>query len=455
MTTRAQVSGYRFGVARAEHALVRRDARMLDDPMRAQFRALLAGAVVAVLLAAGAGIYGLISPAPSVAEAKIIASDTGGLYVLVDDVMHPVPNLASARLVVGEPLSARTVSHGAVSRYPRGSALGIAGAPAALPGPDRRESSTWSVCDDPAAGTAVIAGSLTAEAAPSAAGALVRSPAGEWLIYHPGGEGRRRPVRARVQGTATAVRRALGLDGATARPISQALLNAFPAEPELAVPEIAGRGGPGPGALADVPVGTVIRSLGVDDRPSYFVVLADGVQPVSVAAAEAVRGADRDSAGAVRQVSPGAMSAVPVVHRVPLDHFPAGPVTLAGASTVLCRRWEYAAGAAAARETWTITPHLPLPSGARVVPLRAGDGTGPALDGAYLRPGTAERVQIAGAEYYVTDAGVRYRLVGEDTAAMLGLPAAGRPAPWPVLSLLPSGPTLAREAALVARDLPR
>ena len=38
LTTRAQVSGYRFLLQRAEHALVRRDARMLHDPMRAQRR---------------------------------------------------------------------------------------------------------------------------------------------------------------------------------------------------------------------------------------------------------------------------------------------------------------------------------------------------------------------------------------------------------------------------------
>ena len=53
MTTRAQVSGYRFGLARAEHALVRRDARMLHDPMRSQFRALIAGAVVALAMLPG------------------------------------------------------------------------------------------------------------------------------------------------------------------------------------------------------------------------------------------------------------------------------------------------------------------------------------------------------------------------------------------------------------------
>lgn len=42
-TTRWQVNGYRFLVRRMEHALVRRDVRMLHDPMRSQSRALAVG----------------------------------------------------------------------------------------------------------------------------------------------------------------------------------------------------------------------------------------------------------------------------------------------------------------------------------------------------------------------------------------------------------------------------
>lgn len=143
LTTRAQVSGYRFGLVRAEHALIARDARMLHDPMRSQLRALIAGGVLAVLLLAGAGIYGLVRPAPSVGDARIVVADGGGMFVLIDGVMHPVPNLTSARLVVGEPLAAKTVGQQSVNAYPRGPALGIVGAPAALPGPADPAVSAW------------------------------------------------------------------------------------------------------------------------------------------------------------------------------------------------------------------------------------------------------------------------------------------------------------------------
>ncbi|AVM01292.1 type VII secretion protein EccB [Gordonia iterans] len=451
LTTRAQVSGYRFGLARAEHALIRRDARMLADPMRSQFRALLAGLVVAVLLLAGAGIYGLVRPSPSVGDATIVAVEGGGLFVLVDDALHPVPNLASARLVAGAPLPVKTVSQRSMSAYPRGPALGIPGAPAALPGPADAGRSVWTVCDDPAGGTAVLAGPLTAPPAPAQTGALVRAGDTEWLLYQIAADGVSLPVRATVS-SSVAVRRALGLDGAAARPISEALLNTFPAQPALAVPEVPGRGGPGPGPLREVPVGSVIRSLGVDDAPSYFAVLPDGIQPLTPVAAQVLRGADAGDPHAVRQVAPGVLAAVPVVRRLPVESFPEHVPAPVGADAVMCRSWSREKGTPE-RETLHVSPHLPLPEGARVVSLSSADGSGPGLDGVYLRPGSGEHLRVTGGDYYVSDAGIRYRLATAEIGRMLGL-SDPRPAPWPVLALLPEGPALAREPALVARDLP-
>ena len=52
LTTRAQVNGYRFLLRRLDHALIRRDVRMLHDPMRSQGRALAVGAVLGVLVLA-------------------------------------------------------------------------------------------------------------------------------------------------------------------------------------------------------------------------------------------------------------------------------------------------------------------------------------------------------------------------------------------------------------------
>src|SRR6187549_2254469 len=87
-TTRLQVSGYRFLVRRMEHALVRGDIRMLHDPMRAQSLSLTAGCVLAI----------------------VMSRDSGALYVRIDDTLHPVLNLASARLVTGNAARPQVVS---------------------------------------------------------------------------------------------------------------------------------------------------------------------------------------------------------------------------------------------------------------------------------------------------------------------------------------------------------
>ena len=65
-TTRAQVDGYRFVLRRARHAVVGRDARMLHDPLRRQSASVGVGAVVAVLICAGAAVLALLRPAPDV-----------------------------------------------------------------------------------------------------------------------------------------------------------------------------------------------------------------------------------------------------------------------------------------------------------------------------------------------------------------------------------------------------
>jgi hypothetical protein len=53
--------------------------------------------------------------------------------------------------------------------------------------------------------------------------------------------------------------------------------------------------------------------------------------------------------------------------------------------------------------------------------------------------------------FYVTDTGVRFGIPDTATATMLGL-SAPKLAPWQIVSLLPAGPMLDRQSALVAHD---
>ena len=61
-TTRLAISGHRFLLRRTEHALVRRDVRMIDEPMRAQARSLVTGCALAVVAVAGCAILAFIRP---------------------------------------------------------------------------------------------------------------------------------------------------------------------------------------------------------------------------------------------------------------------------------------------------------------------------------------------------------------------------------------------------------
>ncbi|MGB3887875.1 type VII secretion protein EccB [Gordonia sp. (in: high G+C Gram-positive bacteria)] len=456
ITTRAQVSGYRFGLSRAEHALVRRDAGMAHDPMRGQSRSLMAGIILAVLVVAGAGIYGFIRPAPSVRDGKILAADNGALYVLVDDVMHPVPNLASARLILGQPLPVRHVSDASLARYPRGAAVGIPGAPGALAGPAVPGESQWTLCDGPE-GTTIIAGAMGSGATVSAS-ALVESAGERWLIYPAPGPASVGPVRARVDQRRVELLRALGLESATARTIDIGLLNSLPVRPDLTIPDVADRDKPG---VLGMPVGSVIATAGVDGIDRFRLVLADGVQPLSAPAAELMRSIDPSAGDAIRRVSPRALASVPVRDSVALGHFPeATPVLVDDRWPVLCHRWSRQQDDRSATLQLVVASRLPLPTGARPVVLASADGRGPALDQVYLPPGSGEHVLLTGIEpnsvqasapVYISDAGVRYPIVGPATAETLGLSDPVR-APWPIIGLLPAGVELSREAAVVTRD---
>ncbi|GAA3046436.1 type VII secretion protein EccB [Gordonia defluvii] len=461
LTTRAQVSGYRFLLQRAEHALVRRDARMLHDPMRLQRQSIMVGLVVAILVAAGAGVYGLIRPVGSVADAPIVLNRSdGGLYVVVDHTAHPVLNLASARLIAQTPAVPKEVSAAALRDLPRGPTLGIIGAPNALGG---GSSATWRVCDvatadgDAPGRTAVIIGDDggAAESGAGDHGGLFAVVDGrQYLVYRLGTGSEARTVRARVDAGDAPVRRALRLEGAVPRQLSAGLVNAIEEVAPLAIPVIPAAGRPG--ALG-LPVGAVFAVRALDGRAEHYVALADGVQPVSAVAAEILRLAGDPSSTSVPTVSPARAAAVPIVAALATAHFPARIprlLTVADAP-VICQRWYRPAGAPAA--TVVLLGGHRIPGGRPIVPVGA-DGSGPAVDEIVIAPGTTYDVRVTGIDprsprrhsrFIVGDTGIRYSVADDVTATTLGLGEPGL-APWPILGLLPAGPDLSRARALVA-----
>ncbi|MFD4470220.1 type VII secretion protein EccB [Rhodococcus sp. NPDC058505] len=462
-TTRWQVSGYRFLVRRMEHALVRRDVRMLHDPMRSQSRALAVGALLAVIGVAGCAALALIRPQDKIGDARIVVGkDSGAMFVDLDGTLHPVLNLASARLIVGAADAPVSVQESELGARPRGPLLGIPGAPSAL---SQGDPGGWTVCDSIAGGaravtTAVIAGGpdlpggvreLAGEEA-----LLVQGTAGTYLVH----EG----ARSRVDLGDAAVTLAFDLDGQVPRPVSAGLLAAIPEAPALAPPVIRDAGTQPSYPFGGNPIGSVVQVQDAKET-RYYVVLADGLQRIGRATADLIRYADSQGATGMATVTPDAVAGPPRSTALAVETFPdTAPRIVDDANDpVGCLSWRPVPGDGGVRATVAVAAGtaLPLPADARPVTLAQRDGIGDNADLFFVRPGPGAFVQATGAApsserqgalFFVADTGVRYGIENADTATLLGFDGDPVAAPWPILSLLAPGPALGREAALLAHD---
>jgi type VII secretion protein EccB len=264
----------------------------------------------------------------------------------------------------------------------------------------------------------------------------------------------------------------LHLQGAPVRPMSLGLLNSFPLVAPITAVTIDGVGEPSAALGSDFPTGSIVKT--VDSRgEQLYVVLRDGLQPISPATADIIRYGESDSARlTAREIAPSTVATVPIVHQLPVDHYPTVSPQIVSRSPnpVVCMGWQRTTVAAQATVRLMVGSKLPVPAGAESVRLASSDGNGPGLDSVYLTPGAGEYVQATGVEpgsqssgplFYVSDTGLRYHIKDLPTADALGVSgvkvagqSSGTPqlAPWPVLSLLPAGPELSQEAALVAHD---
>ncbi|MDU0478726.1 type VII secretion protein EccB [Staphylococcus chromogenes] len=148
-TTKAQVSGHKFLMRRVEHGVVLGDIRMISDPLGARRRATLFGLLAVGIIGLGSGAMAMFRPEIDPGDAPIIAAESGALYVRVGHgeaaTVHPVSNLASARLIAGAPEEVAKASDSVLSQLDRGVPLGIPDAPG-LFAPAGTAPVEWSAC---------------------------------------------------------------------------------------------------------------------------------------------------------------------------------------------------------------------------------------------------------------------------------------------------------------------
>lgn len=507
-TTRAQISGYNFLVRRMEHAIVRRDVRMLFDPMRSQSRAFSVGVILAALVLAGCGVLALIRPQDKIGENKIlVGKDTGAMYVVLGDTVHPVLNLASARLAVGQAASPAIVKSTELEKRPRGQLIGIPGAPPSLPFDPTGNGRAWTVCDrvpsgagDPKVSVIVgepkMTGDIT-KLTDNQALLLKSSSGSAYLVYN----GQRAKIDLSEKNKAVIV--ALGLTpGQQPREVSDGLLNAIPEVRAISAPKIDGTGGT-PNFQTSVPlpsdakVGWILVSQ--NDTKNY-VVLSDGLLPIQAPTAEMILNTINTGQGQAERVAPSVVlnapqSASPLADAV--STYPTKQMEVRDASDapVGCLSWK-PLGTAADRKQNTNSPTaelsvlagrtLPVDSSAKPVPLiQAGNSTSGSsgtadrakiADEVYIKPGTGIYTLTTGSEptsqahfntFFVGDTGVRFGIDttpagngggGQGSQQANAVNALGfgsgtpEPAPDPIVALLAQGPTLSRKAAMVAHE---
>lgn len=449
--------------------------------MRGQMRSLIVGLVIAIVITGACGVMAFFKPAPNMGDAQILLSkSSGAAFVRIGDRVHPVLNLASARLIVGRNDSPKDVDDKFLNTVPRGPTVGIIGAPTSIRGADSLSMSSWAVCDTwQTPGVTETTGSATLQTtvlandpvldgdvrAADAAQAVLTEVGGRTYLIYDG-------VRAPIDLSDAVVVNGLHLQGAPQRPMSLGLLNAFPLVDPITPVTIDGVGEPSAVVGPNYAIGSIVKT--VDSRgQQLYVVLRDGLQPISAATADIIRYGEADAARAsAREIAPAVVAGVPIVHRLPVDHYPtvSPQIVAPNSAPVLCMGWQRTNAAVPATVRLIVGHKLPAPAGAEAVRLATTDGSGPGLDSVYMTPGSGEYVQATGVEpgsqstgplFYLSDTGLRYHIKDLPTADALGVvgvkapgqqSAAPQMAPWPVLSLLPPGPELSQEAALVAHD---
>jgi type VII secretion protein EccB len=449
-----QLQSYQFMTQRVISALVMRETDPRQSPLRRGIGAVFVGLMVAIMVGAGFGIYGLLTKIGGndwkSDGSVIIEKETGASYVYFNGTLHPTLNYASAMLVSGKAgATVFRVASSSLASVPRGTTFGIEGAPDSLPGNDKRVALPWSICVLPGvdnSGHAVSSVALAVGSQPSGgrdlnndAMLVTDSKVGTtYLVW----KGRRYQVLP-----ASKVVPAL-FGAVTPVPVGTAWLNSLVVGVDIA--PVAGGGGQSR-AIPGRNDGDVLAAQ-TGSGVQYYVVLDDGLSPITPLQ-EVVT-------DAVNQASPIQVQ-LSVVDNAPksgrasqrTDADPPATVPqldTPGANDTICA----ATGDAA-------TP-----------PSVSFGGTVPGLDAAPPTPGVsptgeplADRVlvpagrvcvvrvlpasaSLAGYYFVVTDLGIKYPVPSAEALGYLGYSSLqATEVPAGLVNRIPTGPTLDPDAA--------
>lgn len=461
---RDRLQSHQFLLQRMVSAFVTHDTDPVRSPFRRGGTAVFVGVMVAVVVMAGWGVYGVLRPGGStswmVEDALVVEKETGAAFVYRDSTLHPVVNFASARLLAETGSPVRPASAASLASAPRGGLIGIPGAPTSLPAPGRMLGGAWSLCSRPAvddgvvtsAATVMMVGDVPASGAtPDGAGVLVRTPGGGTALVW---RGRRHVLTAQAA-------EALALSSRPAVVVSDTWLETMPRGEDIAGVPVAGAGEPS-AALDGALVGQVLRVRSMARTEELYLVRPNDLLPVTPLQAAVVLGSSTTLPaypGGVPGLvdrGPGQVAFAPRAAPQPVTAELAAPAVMprlvdADPSRATCMVVKDASRPATLRVDVD-----EVPTG--VSPLGAGSGTTSAdgvVDEVVVAPGRAALVEAptsaefgAGALSLVTDTGVRYGIPDVEAVSRLGYSSAELVTmPSALVDRLPAGPVLDRARA--------
>lgn len=436
---RDHLQAYQFATDRLASALVTGDPASGENPMRRATLGMMFGVVIVVLLAAGSGVYGLLSPGGNTGWRQpgsiIVEKETGNRYLFLGGRLHPVVNYASALLAMGDRATVRMVSRNSLAGVPHGGPVGFSGAPDSIPQASALLSAMWARCVLPGGGAGEVVDFDPARRTtpvPADRRILLVGPKGRDHVLWQG-------VKYPVDSRSALV--ALGLDTQDLITAPADWLAVFPTGHTLAPARVPQEGRAGPRiAGRAAKVGRLFRTT-VGGGDHHYVLLSDGVAPIS--ATESALLAARKGATAPERVSPADIAAAPassdrsLMNRVP-DVLDAAPLATRGAALCLRQR-----STARSVDSEVVLGYGPAASGGPRVLVPPGRGV-LAVDQAQLSRGTTAQ------RYLITDQGVKYPLADDSAARALGYGSARTLVlPERVLALVPQGARLARPTAAV------
>jgi ESX secretion system ATPase EccB len=470
-TRRDQLQAYRFVTTRVQSALLHGEPDAPETPMRRIGVSMISGIMVAVLVAVGFGIFGLLKPGGKQgwqeAGTLVVEKETGTRYVYIsqDGALHPVLNYASARLILNTPnITVKYFSRKSLANVPRGLARGIPGLPDSLPDQTGLVTGPWTVCSRPPSDitkppgmTVSVRYPVSGQRVDTGHALLVKTRTNEYLIWDD----------HQLKITSNTAIDALHYDETQALPVADTWVNSIPPGPELRAAGIQGIGSPAPdvagqGAL----VGQVFRVPQADNaRPTYWVALADGLAPTTETDALLLL-ADKDTAAAyggrnadfIDIGSADLVGATRSTHQVVTAGFPSAlPAQLnpqASESQVVCSSYTDNGGTST---DVTVSLAREVPGARPQTNVTVGLNAGATADQVILPPGTAAVVrslprenQPSDAFYVVTDSGGKYGMPSTDVLGILGYGGVNAvPVPDRILNLIPTGPTLDPQTANV------